>query len=752
LTIGINAFYHLQVSLGVVTIGNSSYLSNPSYAYGNGTQGIFNNSGNIQHLIIEGALPNTANALGNKTSNIEYLTTYGVVEIEASVGSIPTGLFAGADTVYSTNIGSLYIYSTNLVINDAFLHNTVVTNLYIPNAITFNGVGENAFRNSSITNTNIPNTITIMGEVKGYAFHSFDFTNVTLNVQNVSSIGEYAFSYITYNGSLTFNSAITLINAHYAFSYANITGNLTFNSIRSLGSNLFYGIVSGTAVTYTFNFVEALSVTSDYAFGNMNGGGSVYMIINGLPTLNSYRAFYNSTNIITIVFDEELINLNADNVFELASNVISIAFNNLTYVTVVNATITTLPSQVKIYVPGLLLSSYLMDQYWSLVMSQISTTYNIDATGLWGFYILDSTTSVSLSKYLGISTTVSIPASITYKSQSYSVLALEGDLFSGTPVTVITIPRTIESVNMDIFSDSNIEDASFTGTGTDPFYIETDANGNKVIFDSSEKMVLYKYFPSNTSTSYTIPVTVIQIAEKAFYKNNYIQSITFIAGTIQTTNVNSYVTTYPYNLSLSQYAIYDCDNLTSIHLQNNSSGFGVLLSSYAISSNPALEDLTIIGFSSIINSYAVYNNTALTLIMAQPATNYAYGNKGRVYSNISIEPYAFFGSGSATSTTCFYTNTYQNYIYSRAFSYSRITLFEFDVNITATGYSVDVYNADAFAVGVSIEIDANGDIVQTYETIVIRVPSAYLSQYRALPGFTFYYSSIVGVSTFTHLP
>jgi len=749
-TIGTNAFYHLQQDLGVVTIGNSDYLTNPSYAYGNGIEGIFNNAGTIQHLIIAGELPNTANALGNKTSNISYLTTYVIVEIQSSVASTPAGLFSGADTVYSTNIGSLYIYTTNLEVGDGFLYNTVVTNLYIPNTTTFNGVGTNAFRNSSITNTSVPNTLTVMGEVSDYAFHSFNFSSITLNVQAVSYIGEYAFSYITYDGSLTFNSAIILIDGDYAFSFANISGNLTFNSISSLGANLFYGIVSGTAVTYTFNFVEALEVTSDYAFGNMNGGGSVYMHINGLPTLNSYRTFYNSTNIVTIVFDEDLINLNGNNVFELADNLISISFNNLIYVTVVNSTIVTLPNDVQIYVPGLLLSSYLMDQYWSLVMGQISTTYNIDSTGLWGFYILGNTYSVSLSKYLGISTNVSIPATITYKSQTYDVLALEGDVFSGTAVTIVTIPRSIESVNMDMFSDSNIEDASFSGAGVDPFYIETDVNGNKVIFESTEKMVLYKYFPSNTSTSYTIPITVIQIAEKAFYKNNYIQSISFIAGTVQNTNINSYITTYPYNLSLSQYAIFDCDNLTSVHLQNNSSGFGVLLSSYSISSNIALQNLTIIGYSSIINSYAVYNNTALTLIMTQPATSYAYGNKGRVYANISIEPYAFFGSGSATSTTCFYTNTYQNYIYSRAFSYSRITLFEFDVNITSTGYNVDIYNADAFAVGVSIEINEDGDVVQEYEPIVIRVPTAYITQYRALPGFSFYYDYIVGVSSFTH--
>ncbi|MGD9901241.1 MAG: leucine-rich repeat protein [Spirochaetales bacterium] len=751
-TIGANAFYHLPISLGVVTIGNSSYTSNPFYAYGDGTYGIFNNAGLIQHLIIAGTLPLTSNMLGNQTSNISYLTTYVVVEINSGITSLPAGLFAGADTVYSTHIGSLYIYPTSLVVGANFLYNTVVTNLYIPNTTTFNGVGANAFRNSSITNINIPNTLTLTGAVDSYAFHSFDFTDVTLNVSSVSYLGAYAFSYITYDDALTFNSALTLIDANYAFAFANISGNLTFNSIRSLGSNMFNGIVSGTNVTYTFVFEECLSVTSDYAFANMNGGGTAHLIIGGLPTLNSYRAFYDSTNVLTIVFDSELINLNADNIFELADELISISFNNEIYVTVVNATITTIPSTVKIYVPGSLLSDYLMDQYWSLVMSQISTTYNIDYSSTWGFYILGTTYTAHICKYLGVLTTVAIPATLTYRSQTYTVLSLGADVFSGTAVTVITIPRGVENVNMDMFSNSEIEDVSFTGTGTEPFYIDTDANSNKVIYESSDMTVLYKYLPSNTSTSYTIETTVIEIAEKAFYHNDYLQTLTFIAGTVQNTNINSYVTTYPYNLTLSQYAIAENSALTTVHLQNNSSGFGVLLSSYAIASNPVLTSISITGFASIINSYSIYNNTAVTLVELHPATSYAYGNKGKVYSNISIEPYAFFGTGTTTGTACFYTDTYENYIYSRAFSNSRITLFEFNVNVTVTGYNVDVYNADAFAVGVTVEVNANGDVVQTYESIVIRVPSTLLATYQALPGFSFYYDSIVGVTTFTHVP
>ena len=63
---------------------------------------------------------------------------------------------------------------------------------------------------------------------------------------------------------------------------------------------------------------------------------------------------------------------------------------------------------------------------------------------------------------------------------------------------------------------------------------------------------------------------------------------------------------------------------------------------------------------------------------------------------------------------------------------------------------VDVYNSDAFAVGVTVDVNGNGDITQTYDPITIRVPTALLANYQALPGFSFYSSSIVGVSTFTH--
>jgi hypothetical protein len=750
-TIGSNAFYHLPVALGTITVGNDSYTSNPSYAYGNGTLGIFNNTGTIQHLIIDGELPTTAYSLGNRTSNITFLTTYGVVEIDSSINTLPTGVFAGADTVYATTIDSLYINSSSIIIGSNAFYNTIITNLYIPNTTTFNGVGANAFRDSNVTTADVTNTLTITGSINDYAFYNFDFTGITLDVTAVSYVGEYAFSYITYTSSLLFSSVITLIDADYMFANANISGNLTFNSISSLGSNAFDGIISGTGVTYSFTFVNCSSVTADYAFGNMNGGGSVYVSINGLPTLNSYRAFYNSTNIITIVFDEDLINLNEDNIFESASNLVSIAFNNEIYVTVVNSTITTLPSATKIYVPGTMLSEYLLDSYWSLVSSQISTTYNIDTSSTWGFYIIGITTDASLCKYLSSSTSVTVPETISYKSTTYTVLALTADIFTGTAVTDVTIPRAVESVDMDLFSSSNITDVSFTGTGTEPFYIDTDVNSNKLIYDSSAMTVLYKYLPSNTSTSYTIETSVIEIAEKAFYQNDYIENITFIAGTIQTGNSNGYVTTYPSNLTLAQYAITECDALLDVHLQNNSSGFGVILSSYSIALNDALTDITITGFSSIINSYAIYDNDALELVDVYYATDKAFGsNSSGIYANISIEPYAFFGSGSDTVTSCFYTETFINYIHSHSFANSRITLFEFNVDISDSEFTVDVYNPDAFAVGLTIEVNAGGDVIQTYEDITIRVPTALLATYQALPGFSFYSDSIVGVASFSH--
>jgi hypothetical protein len=750
LTIGQNAFYQLKENLGIVTVGNSNYLSNPSYAYGNGTQGIFNNAGTIQHLIVAGDLPSTTNSLGNATSNITYATTYNIVEIESNVTSLPTGVFAGIDSAYSTNINSLYIYSPSLEVNAEAFSNTIITNLYIPNTTTLSNIGAYAFNNSNITNTSIPNTLTLAGHVNAYAFHSFDFSGIILNVETVSYIGEYAFSYITYNGSLVFNSALILTDANYMFANANISGNLTFNNLRSMSSNGFNGIISGNSVTYTFTFESTSSVTSDYAFANMNGGGSVYMNINGLPTLNSYRAFYNSTNITTLNFNEDLINLDADNVFEGANNLTSIAFNNEMYVVNVNSTITTMPTQVKIYVPGGILSLYLMHPNWSLVANQISTTYNIDSQGNWGFYIIDGSYEISLVKYLGSSTTVSIPTSIGYNSINYTVISLEADTFTGTAVSDVIISRSIERVDMDVFSNSNIEDVNFTGAGTEPFYIDTDGSGNKLIYESSNRTILYKYLSSNTSSSYTIRDSVIELAQKAFYRNDHLEEINFSAGQADTGGW-FYDTNYISNFTLASYAISECPNLTSVHIQNNSSGFGVILNSYAIAANPSLETINIIGFSSIINSYAIYNNPSMISFRAQRATNQSFGSwfGTNIYSNLSIEPYAFFGSGDKDETTSYYTNYNKNYLHSHAFSNSSVTLFEFNVPISYSNYIAEVYNSDAFAVGINIDVNGDGDIVQTYEEIIIRVPSNQLNQYRSSPGFSFYYNSIVGVSSFS---
>ncbi|PKK95884.1 MAG: hypothetical protein CVV59_01375, partial [Tenericutes bacterium HGW-Tenericutes-4] len=258
-----------------------------------------------------------------------------------------------------------------------------------------------------------------------------------------------------------------------------------------------------------------------------------------------------------------------------------------------------------------------------------------------------------------------------------------------------------------------------------------------------------RYLPTSTVTSFTIPTSVVEVAERAFYKNNYLQTLTFVAGTIQTGNSNGYTTTYPSNLTLARYAISENPYLTTIKLQNNSSGFGVILTSYAIASNPALTTLKIIGFQSILSSYAVYNNVNLALIMTGPATDKPFGSSGsEIFANIYIQPYAFFGSGKTNGTTVFYTNTYKTFILSHAFSHSRIVNFEFNINIATSGYNATVYHPDAFAVGVSVQVNENGDIVQTYESITIKVPSANLTAYQTLRGFSFYSSSISGVGSF----
>lgn len=775
LSIGSNAFYQLPIGLGTVTVGNSAYSSNPSYAYGNGIEGIFNNSGTIQHLIISGNLPATAYPFGNMTSNILYRTNYIVVDITSSVTTLPKGAFAGKDTIYSTVIGTLNIHSSNILLSDEVFNYTTINNFNVPNETSFNSIGKKAFMNALITTLNIPEILTINGTIGEYGLYGQDLTSLTLNVSGVSNIGQYAFAYTIYDKNLTFNATLSLVEAHYMFAFADFYGNFAFNSVQSLGTHMFHGITSGVGVNYVFTFNGTSLISSAHPFAYMNGGGSVNLTINNLAALNSDYAFYASSNIVNLTFDTSLISLNGNNVFENANNLISILITHEGGVVAVNATIVTIDSETKVYVPGNLLSEYLMHPYWSLIANQIRTTFNLgrgvysggwipdnsvkdEGDYKWGFYIIQGTTNVSLVRYLGSFEILEVPRFISYNSVQYTVTRVEGSVFDGTITENIIFPNILLYIDIEIFSNPNIAEASYNtsyGGYRMPFLFYTES-GNKVIYESTERKVLLKYFSSNTTINYTISSTVSNIGENAFRNVPSLQSISFAAGQAQTgANINSYTTDYLHNFVLGRNSIINNPALTTINITNRSSGFGVHFKSYAISSNPSLAYIYIIGYSNFINDYAIYNNTNLERLFISRVTDYAYGKtNGTIYSSTIIGTYAVFGSGKSTGTVCFYITTALNTFHSHAFSNSRFNLFELDFNpLQSEGHGIIVHNPNAFETKMEVITDGNGNVIQIFNPIEIRVQGNNRSYFVGNSGRLAYYDSvIVGVANISWSP
>ena len=198
---------------------------------------------------------------------------------------------------------------------------------------------------------------------------------------------------------------------------------------------------------------------------------------------------------------------------------------------------------------------------FSALMLSISAlwAHDVEIDGI--YYNLDETNKTAEVTYRGIydmeyneySGSVTIPSSVTYNSNIYSVSSIGYTAFSGcSELTEVTIPSSVTYIGEFVFYDCRNLTEILVSSSNEKFSSE-----NGVLFDK-DKTILIIYPARKNDKSFTIPNSVTSIGDYAFINCSSLTSVI----------IPNSVT------SIGNSAFWHCTELTSVTIPNSVTSIG----------------------------------------------------------------------------------------------------------------------------------------------------------------------------------
>ncbi|MGN0220988.1 MAG: leucine-rich repeat domain-containing protein [Prevotella sp.] len=327
-----------------------------------GTEVLYNTDHikNVRRLKIKGTMNSDD---WSKIKMMHYLQDLDLSE--AVITEIPANQFSVNADSSSNFLHRLILPEGLKTINDGAFYYSLIDNLVFPSTVTT--VGQGAFACSHIQKLDLPDNMTEIGDYNsryGGAFSGMYWLKSLKLPKNLTYIPKEAFNSCYYLTDVVLPESLETIYGSAFYDSYNIKIASFPEKLTSIGSSAFYNCRNALATPLNDN----LQTIGDYAFyGNSGTEVKTVVIPNSVTSIGSY-AFQGCTNLESITLSEPVWKL-SNNILSNCSSLKALRLNcptvakyntNSSYYPVDVSQI----SQVDLYVPEIVVTSYKLDNYW----------------------------------------------------------------------------------------------------------------------------------------------------------------------------------------------------------------------------------------------------------------------------------------------------------------------------------------------------------------------------------------------------
>ncbi len=404
-------------------------------------------------------------------------------------------------------------------------------------------ISNHAFYNSSISCPKFPKTLTYIGEYAFSGCHSLDYIYIP---SNVKTIDNYAFSdgFILYamieEGVETINSCAfyNSLDTEYAISLPTAVIPI---SATSIGNNAFYK----TSILACKNNLSTLYGAKEFASIDENDNIIINLNAKRLKRAIGYNNYNNGGEItIPYVFNSYFnyaINRIDSNTFIDRNNITSLIFEEgIISVASLGLSCTSVKS---ISIPASMTSINENAFIGCINLEEINVNpSNASYCSVDGVFMTKNQTVLIKYPANKVNETYSIPDTVTI---------ICNDTFTNAKFTTLNIPNSVSNLKGGFLINCPKLTTLIISEDNPYYYVE-----NNVLFSKDKTQLIYNANKVEEGT-YTIPDTVIEICDYAFYKSGY-----------TTINIPNTV------ITIGESSFADMSNLDSIEIPDSVTSIG----------------------------------------------------------------------------------------------------------------------------------------------------------------------------------